>query len=86
MTDSTPSLDEEYLEKVRRARAMSPGEKLLAGEILFRERERAAIAEILECNPGMSREGALEIFKQELALEDAADQSVRTIPGGVLNP
>lgn len=86
MTNSTRPLDEEYLERVRRARAMSPAEKLLAGEILFRERERATIADILERNPGMSREEALEIFEQELALEDTAEQSVRRFPGGVLNP
>lgn len=86
MTTSTQSADEEYLERVRRARAMTPAEKLLAGEILFHERERAAIAEILERNPGMDRQAALEIFKQQLALEDAAEMSVRLHPSGVLNP
>lgn len=65
---------------------MSPAEKLWAGEILFRERERQAIAEILQNNPSLSRQNALELFEQQLAAEDEADQVFGGTCRGVLNP
>jgi hypothetical protein len=60
--------DELYLQRVSDARAMSPEEKLLAGEELFNYACSITLAGIRDQFPGLSEEEYRQIFEKRLAL------------------
>ena len=59
-------IDELYLEELREARAMTPEEKILAGQQLFEGACRITLAGIRNQNPGASEEQCREILRQRL--------------------
>jgi hypothetical protein len=62
--------DEIYRERVLRARAMSPEEKLLAGPRLFEMACRITMDGIRSQNPGVDEVRVREILAQRLALRE----------------
>ena len=59
-------IDELYREELREARAMSPAEKILAGQQLFEGACRMTLAGIRNQNPGASEDQCWEILRQRL--------------------
>ncbi len=59
-------IDELYCEELREARAMTPAEKILAGQQLFEGACRMTLAGIRNQNPGASEDQCLEILRQRL--------------------
>jgi len=64
-----------YKEEVIEARAMSPAEKVLAGQQLFEAACRITLAGIRNQNPGVSEQECLEILRQRLALQRRLDET-----------
>lgn len=68
-------IDELYREELREARAMSPEEKLRAGQQLFEGACRVTLAGIRHQNPGASEEQCLEILRQRLVLQRRLEET-----------
>jgi hypothetical protein len=66
--------DELYLQRVADARAMSPEEKLLAGEELFNYACSITLAGIRDQFPGRSEEEYLRILEERLALRERMER------------
>jgi hypothetical protein len=62
-------IDELYREELREARAMSPAQKILAGQQLFESACRITLSGIRNQNPGASEEQCLRILRQRLDLQ-----------------
>ena len=59
--------DEIYRERVMRARAAPPEEKILAGQRLFESACRITLAGIHDQNPGLTEEQGRKILRERLA-------------------
>ena len=68
-------IDELYREELREARAMSPAEKILAGQQLFESACRITLAGIRNQNPEASEEQCLGILRQRLELQRRLEES-----------
>jgi hypothetical protein len=68
-------IDELYREELREARAMSPEEKLRAGQQLFEGACRITLAGIRHQNPGASEEQCLEILRQRLVFQRRLEET-----------
>lgn len=68
-------IDELYREELREARAMSPEEKLRAGQQLFEGACRVTLAGIRHQNPGASEEQCLEILRQRLVFQRRLEET-----------
>jgi hypothetical protein len=68
-------IDELYREEILEARAMSPEDKILAGQQLFEAACRVTLAGIRNQNPGASDEQCLEILRQRLELQRRLDET-----------
>jgi hypothetical protein len=66
--------DDLYRERVAEARAMSPEEKLLAGEELFDYACAITLAGIRNQFPGVSEEEALKILEDRLELRERMEK------------
>lgn len=71
---SQPVADALYWEKVRRARAMPPEEKLLAGELLFNYACEITLAGIRSQHPDYSETQCLDELKRRLALRESMER------------
>ncbi|HEY5892749.1 MAG TPA: hypothetical protein VIT91_05905 [Chthoniobacterales bacterium] len=70
-----------YKDKVRRARAMSPEEKLLAGQELFDFACKFTLAGIAVQHPEADEDERFRLLRQRLALGEKLDRlSVRPVP------
>lgn len=68
-------IDELYREELIEARAMSPEQKVLAGQQLFEAACRMTLAGIRNQNPGASEKECLEILRQRLTLQRRLEES-----------
>jgi hypothetical protein len=68
-------IDELYREEILEARAMSPEDKILAGQQLFEAACRVTLAGIRHENPGASEEQCLEILRQRLELQRRLEET-----------
>ena len=68
-------IDELYRKEVVDARAMSPRDKLLAGQALFEAACRVTLAGIRDQNPGASEERCLDILRQRLELQRRLEET-----------
>ena len=68
-------IDELYREEILEARAMSPEDKIRAGQQLFEAACRVTLAGIRNQNPGISEERCLEILRQRLDLQRRLEES-----------
>ena len=68
-------VDELYREELSEARAMSPAEKVLAGQQLFEAACRITLAGIRNQNPGASDQECLEILRQRLRLQRRLEET-----------
>ena len=68
-------IDELYREELREARAMSPEQKILAGQQLFEGACRMTLAGIRNQNPGASEDQCLEILRQRLEWQRRLEES-----------
>ena len=59
-------IDELYREELREARAMTPAERILAGQQFFEGACRMTLAGIRNQNPGASEDQCWEILRQRL--------------------
>jgi len=59
-------IDELYRQELRKARAMRPEDKAMAGQQLFEAACRISLAGIRHQNPGMSEEDCRVILRQRL--------------------
>ena len=74
--ESSQSLaDALYWEKVRRARAMPPEEKFIAGEQLFHYACAITLAGIHDQFPGYSEEQSMAELKRRLALRERLEET-----------
>jgi hypothetical protein len=62
-------IDELYREELLEARAMSPEDKVLAGQSLFEAACRITLAGIRRQFPGVSEERSMEILQERLELQ-----------------
>jgi hypothetical protein len=69
MSESQQSIDQRYREEVLRARSMTPEEKFLAGEALFKIECERALAEIKAQNPEFSEEDCRRELRRRLELQ-----------------
>ena len=67
-------IDELFREEVEEARRMTPEQKLLAGEDLYRYAERITLAGIKHENPGIDNQRALEILQERFDLVERVEQ------------
>ncbi len=67
-------IDELLQEEVEEARRMTPEQKLLAGEELYRYAERITLAGIKHENPDIDNQRALEILQERFDLIERAEQ------------
>jgi hypothetical protein len=68
-------IDELYREEVLEARAMSPADKVRAGQQLFEAACRITLAGIRHQNPGATEEQCLEILRQRLILQRKLEET-----------
>ena len=68
-------IDELYREEILEARAMSPEDKILAGQQLFEAACRITLAGIRNENPGASEDRCREILRQRLELQRRLEES-----------
>ena len=68
-------IDELYREELIEARAMSPEEKVLAGQQLFEAACRITLAGIRNQNPNASEAECLEILRQRLVLQRRLEET-----------
>jgi len=68
-------LDELYREELAEARAMTPEQKVLAGQQLFEGACRITLAGIRNQNPGLSEEQCLGILRQRLVLQRRLEET-----------
>ena len=68
-------IDELYREELREARAMTPEEKMLAGQQLFEGACGITLAGIRNQNPGVSEDQALEILRQRLIYQRRLEET-----------
>ena len=68
-------IDELYRKEVLDARAMSPLDKLVAGQALFEAACRMTLAGIRHENPHASEERCLEILRQRLELQRRLEET-----------
>ena len=73
--DTQRLIDELYREELREARAMSPEEKILAGQQLFEGACRMTLAGIRNQHSGASEEECLEILRQRLVLQRRLEET-----------
>ena len=66
-------IDELFQEEVEEARRMTPEQKLLAGEDLYRYAERITLAGIKHENPGIDNQRALEILQDRFDMIERAE-------------
>ena len=66
-------IDELFREEVEEARRMTPEQKLLAGEDLYRYAERITLAGIKHENPGIDNQRALEILQDRFDMIERAE-------------
>ncbi len=74
MAPTQELVDELFLEEVQEARQMTPEQKLLAGEQLYRYAERITLAGIRNENPGIDHQRALEILQERFDLVERAER------------
>lgn len=74
-SDTQRLIDELYRKEVLDARAMSPRDKLLAGQALFEAACRITLAGIRNENPSASDEHCLEILRQRLELQRRLEET-----------
>lgn len=77
MGDFDAMADEIYAERVRRAREMSPEQKLVAGEELFAYACRITAEGIAAQFPDTTPEQRLEILRARLALRKRMERAPR---------
>ena len=75
MISTPPIVDKLFLERVRKARKMSPAEKFLAGEQLFESACEWTKVGILMNHPGADETEVLDRLKQRLALVDRLERT-----------
>lgn len=68
-------IDELYREEVLEARAMSPEDKILAGQQLFEAACRITLAGIRNQNPDASEERCREILRERLELQRRLEET-----------
>ena len=68
-------IDELYRDELREARAMTPAEKILAGQQLFEAACRITLAGIRNQNPGASEDQCREILRQRLEWQRRLEES-----------
>ena len=68
-------IDELFREELLEARAMSPEEKVLAGQQLFEAACRITLAGIRNQNPGASEEHCRELLRQRLKLQRRLEET-----------
>lgn len=68
-------IDELYREEVVEARAMSPADKVRAGQQLFEAACRITLAGIRNQNPGATEEQCREILRQRLILQRKLEET-----------
>jgi len=69
ISESQQSIDQRYREQVLRARSMTPEEKFLAGEALFKIECDRALAEIKAQNPEFNEEDCQCELRRRLKLQ-----------------
>ena len=68
-------IDELYREELREARAMTPEDKVRAGQQLFESACRMTLAGIHNQNPDASEEQCLEILRQRLVYQRRLEET-----------
>ena len=68
-------INELFREELIEARAMSPEEKVLAGQQLFEAACRITLAGIRNQNPGASEEHCRELLRQRLKLQRRLEET-----------
>jgi hypothetical protein len=68
-------IDELYRQEVLEARAMTPADKLRAGQQLFEAACRITLAGIRNQNPGASEDQCLEILRQRLEFQRRLEET-----------
>lgn len=68
-------IDELYRQELRDARAMSPEQKILAGQQLFESACRVTLAGIRNQHPGASEEQCLRLLRQRLDLQRRLEET-----------
>lgn len=74
MVPTQELVDDLFQEEVEEARRMTPEQKLLAGEDLYRYAERITLAGIKHENPGIDHQRALEILQERFDLIERAER------------
>ncbi|SPE51232.1 hypothetical protein SBV1_130101 [Verrucomicrobia bacterium] len=69
-------IDELYREELLEARAMTPAQKILAGQQLFESACRITLAGIRHQNPGASEEQCLDLLRRRLELQRRLEESL----------
>jgi len=75
MEEASDTIDPLFADKVRRARAMSPQDKLRAGGLLFEYTRKIVIAGIRHQNPDATEAEIGELFHQRLQLARQLERS-----------